>query len=63
MIELNLSCPDMAEKGLGLDIGQDPELTGDVVRWVKEVAEVPVIAKSTTNVADIVSIYRKCSQE
>lgn len=56
MIELNLSCPHIAEKGLGSDIGQDPEQTEKVVRWVKEVAEVPVMAKLTPNVTDIVTI-------
>ena len=56
MIELNLSCPHMAEKGIGSSIGQDPSLTGDVVKWVKEVAEVPVMVKLTPNVTDIISI-------
>jgi len=56
IIELNLSCPHMAEKGIGSSIGQDPGLTGDVVKWVKEVAEVPVMVKLTPNVTDIVSI-------
>jgi dihydropyrimidine dehydrogenase (NAD+) subunit PreA len=58
MIELNLSCPHMAEKGLGSDIGEDPERTEEVVKWVKEVAEVPVMAKLTPNVTDIVAIGR-----
>lgn len=56
MIELNLSCPHMAEKGIGSAIGQDPKLTGKVVKWVKEVAEVPVMVKLTPNVTDIVSV-------
>lgn len=56
MIELNLSCPHMAEGGIGSAIGQDPKLAGDVTKWVKEVAEVPVIVKLTPNVTDIISI-------
>lgn len=56
MVELNLSCPHMAEKAIGSAIGQDPGLTADVVRWVKEVAEVPVMVKLTPNVTDIASI-------
>jgi len=56
MIELNLSCPHMAEGGIGSAIGQDPKLAGDVVKWVKEVAEVPVIVKLTPNVTDIISV-------
>jgi dihydropyrimidine dehydrogenase (NAD+) subunit PreA len=56
MIELNLSCPHMAEGGIGSAIGQDPRLAGDVTKWVKEVAEVPVMVKLTPNVTDIISI-------
>ena len=56
MIELNLSCPHMAEGGIGSAIGQDPKLAGDVTKWVKEVAEVPVMVKLTPNVTDIISI-------
>lgn len=56
MIELNLSCPNIAEKGFGSDVGQDPDLTEKVMKWVKEVAEVPVMAKLTPNVTDIVAI-------
>jgi len=56
MIELNFSCPHMAEKAMGSAIGQDPGLTADVVKWVKEVAEVPVMVKLTPNVTDIVAI-------
>ena len=58
-IELNVSCPHgMPERGMGAAIGQDPELTGKVVKWVKEVADVPVIAKMTPNVTDITLIAR-----
>jgi dihydropyrimidine dehydrogenase (NAD+) subunit PreA len=58
-IELNVSCPHgMPERGMGAAIGQDPELTGNVVKWVKEVADVPVIAKLTPNVTDITLIAR-----
>jgi dihydropyrimidine dehydrogenase (NAD+) subunit PreA len=56
MFELNLSCPHMAEKGRGSDIGQDPQLTSDVVKWVKEVAEAPVMVKLTPNVTDIAHV-------
>lgn len=56
MIELNLSCPHMAKEGLGSDVGQDPALTTEAVRMVKEVSIVPIIAKLTPNVTDIVSI-------
>jgi dihydropyrimidine dehydrogenase (NAD+) subunit PreA len=58
-IELNVSCPHgMPERGMGAAIGQDSELTGNVVKWVKEVANVPVIAKLTPNVTDITLIAK-----
>jgi dihydropyrimidine dehydrogenase (NAD+) subunit PreA len=62
-IELNVSCPHgMPERGMGAAIGQDPELTGNVVKWVKEVADVPVIAKLTPNVTDI-SVIAKAAEK
>lgn len=62
-IELNVSCPHgMPERGMGAAIGQDPKLTGDVVKWVKEVVDVPVIAKLTPNVTDI-TLIAKAAEE
>jgi len=62
-IELNVSCPHgMPERGMGAAIGQDPELTGNVVKWVQEVANVPVIAKLTPNVTNI-SIIAKAAKK
>lgn len=56
-IELNVSCPHgMPSKGMGAFIGQNAELTGDVVAWVKKVAKVPVVIKLTPNVSDIAFI-------
>ena len=53
-LELNVSCPHgMPSKGMGAFIGQDAELTGDVVSWVKKVAKVPIVVKLTPNVTDI----------
>lgn len=49
-IELNLSCPHA--KGLGSEIGQEPDLVYDVTRAVKKAVSVPVWAKLTPNVAD-----------
>ena len=39
---------------MGALIGQNAELTGQVVSWVKEVAKVPLVVKLTPNVTDIV---------
>jgi dihydropyrimidine dehydrogenase (NAD+) subunit PreA len=53
-LELNVSCPHgMPSKGMGAFIGQNAELTGDVVSWVKRVANVPIVVKLTPNVTDI----------
>jgi len=41
---------------MGAFIGQNAELTGKVVSWVKEVAKVPLIVKLTPNVTDIVFV-------
>ncbi len=53
-LELNVSCPHgMPSKGMGAFIGQNAELTGQVVSWVKKVSKVPVVVKLTPNVTDI----------
>jgi dihydropyrimidine dehydrogenase (NAD+) subunit PreA len=58
-IELNLSCPlTEEERTIGATVGQDPKLTFEVVKWVKEVANVPVMVKLTPNVTDITSIAK-----
>lgn len=55
MIELNVSCPH-AMGGCGAAIGQDPELTFQVVEAVKKAVSIPVIAKLTPNVTNLVEI-------
>jgi dihydropyrimidine dehydrogenase (NAD+) subunit PreA len=56
-LELNVSCPHgMPSKGMGAFIGQDVELTGQVVSWVKKVSKVPIVVKLTPNVSDIAFI-------
>ncbi len=52
--ELNLSCPHgLPERKMGAAMGQDPEITAQVVGWVTEVATIPVWAKMTPNITDI----------
>eukprot|EP00911_Craspedida_sp_UC1_P000022 UC1_evm1s17 len=60
MLELNLSCPHgMGERGMGLACGQNPDFVFNICGWVKAVAKhVPVFAKLTPNVTDIVVIAR-----
>ena len=50
-VELNFSCPNMAEGGLGSDIGQVPELVERFTRTAKQACRIPVLAKLTPNVA------------
>ena len=52
-VELNFSCPNMAEGGLGSDIGQVPELVERFTRAAKRACSIPVLAKLTPNVASM----------
>lgn len=52
-IELNVSCPNVSG---GVNFGTDPELCEQVVRRVRSSCDIPVLAKLTPNVTDIVSI-------
>ncbi len=56
-LELNVSCPHAME-GCGASIGQDPNLTTQIVKSVKKSVKSPVIVKLTPNVTDIVEIAR-----
>src|ERR1700752_1812312 len=52
--ELNFSCPHgMTERKMGSEMGEHPDLTEEVTRWVKEVAKIPVWAKMTPNITNI----------
>lgn len=55
--ELNLSCPS-SDKRKGVKIGHDPELTYQVVKWVKEASHLPVVVKLTPTVTDVVALAR-----
>jgi dihydropyrimidine dehydrogenase (NAD+) subunit PreA len=62
-LELNFGCPHgMPEKGMGSVQGQDPAIAGEITRWAKEVATVPVMVKLTPNVTDIVQIGKACEE-
>jgi dihydroorotate dehydrogenase (NAD+) catalytic subunit len=52
-LELNLSCPNVAG---GVDFATDPEVTRRVVAGVRSVCPLPLLAKLTPNVTDIVPI-------
>ena len=52
-IELNFSCPNMADGGLGSDIGQVPELVERFTAAARRGTRIPILAKLTPNVADM----------
>ena len=52
-VELNFSCPNMADGGLGSDIGQVPELVEQFTAAARRGAKIPVLAKLTPNVASM----------
>lgn len=54
VIECNFSCPNMETSGLGLTIGQNPELVKRFTSAVRRGTSLPVLAKLTPNVADMV---------
>lgn len=58
-IELNVSCPNVTH---GLDFATDPNQTRAVVEAVRNVTELPVIAKLSPNVTDIRPIAQAAEQ-
>ncbi len=52
-LELNISCPNISR---GLDLGIDPRVVGRLVGRVRAASPLPIIAKLTPNVTDIVPI-------
>jgi dihydroorotate dehydrogenase (NAD+) catalytic subunit len=55
LLELNLSCPNVAK---GIDHGSDPAWVAACTRKVRNVASRPIIVKLTPNTADIASLAR-----
>jgi dihydroorotate dehydrogenase (NAD+) catalytic subunit len=58
-LELNLSCPNVSG---GVDFATDPEVTRRVVSRVREVCSLPLLAKLTPNVTDIVAIAQAAAE-
>lgn len=54
-VELNVSCPNVSG---GVDFGTDPATCGRVVAGVRAACSLPVLAKLTPNVTDVVAIAR-----
>jgi dihydropyrimidine dehydrogenase (NADP+)/dihydropyrimidine dehydrogenase (NAD+) subunit PreA len=52
--ELNFSCPHgLPERKMGMAMGENPDIVGEVSDWVMEVASIPVWSKMTPNVTHI----------
>ena len=58
-LELNISCPNVSG---GVDFGTNPEMTADVIRKVREVCDLPVIAKLTPNVTSVAEIAQAAAE-
>src|SRR5439155_12124971 len=58
-VELNLSCPNVAG---GVDFAIDPEVTRRIVARVRDACSLPLLAKLTPNVTDIVPIARAAAE-
>ena len=58
-LELNLSCPNVAG---GTDYATDPELTRRIVRACRDACALPLIAKLTPNVTDIVPVAKAAAE-
>ena len=58
-LELNLSCPNVAG---GVDFATDPEVTRRVVAGVRAVCPLPILAKLTPNVTNIVPIAQAAAE-
>ncbi len=57
-LELNLSCPNVAG---GIDFATDPAVTRRIVRDCRDACPLPIIAKLTPNVTDVVAIAKAAS--
>src|SRR6185369_15324347 len=58
-VELNISCPNVSH---GLDLGVDPAIVSRLIRRVRDACPLPILAKLTPNVTDIVSIARAAAE-
>ena len=56
MIELNFSCPQMTSHAMGSDVGSNPSLCRKYCEAVKRGTSLPVMAKMTPNITDMVEV-------
>lgn len=60
MIEMNLSCPQMTSHAMGSDVGSNPELCHTYCQAVKKGSKLPLLAKMTPNITDMVPVAKAC---
>lgn len=58
IIECNFSCPQMTNEEMGSDVGQNPLLVRSFTAAACRGTHLPVIAKMTPNLADMISVAR-----
>ena len=62
MIETNFSCPQMTSHAMGSDVGTNPELCAKYVKACKRGSKLPLLAKMTPNITDMVPCARACME-
>lgn len=60
MIEMNLSCPQMTSHAMGSDVGTNAELCKSFCAAVKRGSKLPMMAKMTPNITDMVPVAQAC---
>ena len=60
MIEMNLSCPQMTSHAMGSDVGTNAELCKRYCQAVKRGSKLPMMAKMTPNITDMVPVAKAC---
>ena len=57
-LEINISCPNVTEGGMAF--GTDPDVAHTLLESLRKISDLPLIAKLSPNVTDIVSIAKAC---
>lgn len=60
ILELNFSCPQMTTEAMGSDVGSNPELCKRYCQAVRRGSNLPILAKMTPNITDMVSVAIAC---
>jgi dihydropyrimidine dehydrogenase (NAD+) subunit PreA len=60
MLEMNLSCPQMTSHAMGSDVGTNPDLCRKYCQAVKRGSKLPVLAKMTPNITDMIPVAIAC---